>query len=168
MRFKALSAFFAVLGFASVAYAFTVTFPSRILPKGMVLVDELGHVRFGTAAPAKVEITSMPSCDTGSGAGSAISTFGESDGTSPVTLFTVPPGKTLVVTDLDVALHAGETILTLYSNVVGPDVRFKGHFLGPDATFRHFQSGIVYEAGEAVVMESNVGVTMMGRLSPQS
>jgi hypothetical protein len=77
MRKLVLGTLVGFLVAATAAFAYDVTFPSRLRVQAQALVDELGNVLLGST-PAKIEVTNMPDC---SGAPAAMASLKDSRGT---------------------------------------------------------------------------------------
>jgi hypothetical protein len=82
MRNLVIGTLFGFLVAASVAFAYDVTFPSRLRVQAQALVDEVGNILLGST-PAKIEVTNMPDC---SGAPAAIARLKDSNGTTVGTI----------------------------------------------------------------------------------
>jgi hypothetical protein len=159
----------AVFLVAASAWALTLDVRFKLPPrfntiKPTAVVDEAGNVLFN-GIPGKVEVTNLPTGGSGScSAEDPISVFKESDGTSPVTLYTVPAGKKLVITDVLGTINGGIPFSFWANDTTDPNRRTTGLSNGE----HHFETGIVFQSGETVLTQLSGQVFVSGRLVSSS
>ena len=157
-----------VIGFlfaATSAVAITVVLPNRTKAKAMVVVDVLGQVLFSEENPAKVEVVNQPSGPTAQ-SWSAWSTHFYHNGDEVVSVFVVPAGQTLLLTDIVSKQNSNVPDLKISSLSGGTEetrLRTQGNY--------SFTTGIEFAGGETLKVETIRGnshhLTLMGRLTPE-
>ena len=166
MRKLVLGVLVGFLAAASAAFAFDVTFPSRLRVQAHALVDELGNVLLGST-PAKIEVTNLPSCGGEPELFSAVVNY---PAVASANVLTVPAGKRFVLTDVVIGETSDGTAYQM-SDSGGIRLFFAKGAAGYNYV-QNYNSGVAFGPGETLVLTREDGnplyvrATFMGRLVP--